>query len=86
MELTATPRLSSGCRLHPTEAMLLIPEGALKLTGPAREILLEVNGTQTVGAIIEKLLTQYPGASADDIGRDVQALLERMQQRGVVRI
>jgi hypothetical protein len=86
MELTATPRLSSGCRLHPTEAMLLIPEGALKLTGPARDILLEVNGSQTVAAIIEKLLTQYPGASAADIGRDVQALLDRMQQRGVVRL
>jgi pyrroloquinoline quinone biosynthesis protein D len=86
MELTATPRLSSGCRLHPTEAMLLIPEGALKLTGPARDILFEVNGAQTVGAIIEKLLTQYPGASAADIGRDVQALLDRMQQRGVVRL
>jgi coenzyme PQQ biosynthesis protein PqqD len=66
--------------------MLLIPEGALKLTGPARDILLEVNGSQTVGAIIEKLLTQYPAASAADISRDVQALLDRMQQRGVVRL
>jgi pyrroloquinoline quinone biosynthesis protein D len=86
MELTATPRLSSGCRLHPTEAMLLIPEGALKLSGPARDILLEVDGAQTVGAIIEGLLLQYPGASAADISRDVQALLDRMQQRGVVRV
>jgi pyrroloquinoline quinone biosynthesis protein D len=86
MELTATPRLSSGCRLHPTEAMLLIPEGALKLSGPARDILLEVDGAQTVGAIIERLLVQYPGTSAADIGRDVQALLDRMQQRGVVRV
>ena len=86
MELSATPRLAPGCRLHATESMLLIPEGALKLSGPARDILLEVNGSRTVIAIIERLLVHYPGASAADVTRDVQSLLGRMQERGVVRI
>ncbi|MCU1314604.1 MAG: coenzyme biosynthesis protein PqqD [Acidobacteriaceae bacterium] len=86
MELTAIPRLAPGCRLHPTDAMLLVPEGALQLSGPARDILLEIDGSRTVTAVIERLLVQYPGASSAEIGRDVCALLDRMQQRGVVRI
>lgn len=86
MELTATPRLAHGCRLHATEALLLIPEGALKLSGPARDILLAVDGATTVSAIVELLQAQYSGASSADITRDVCALLHRLHQRGVVRI
>jgi pyrroloquinoline quinone biosynthesis protein D len=86
MDLTAVPRLSSGCRLHRSEAMLLVPEGALKLTGPARDILLRVDGTRSVGEIIGVLLEEYPETSAAEVERDILALLDRMQQRGVLRI
>jgi pyrroloquinoline quinone biosynthesis protein D len=85
MEVTAIPRLAPGCRLHPTDAVLLIPEGALQLSGSARDILLEVDGARTVTAIIERLLAQYPGASSAEITRDVRTLFERLEQRGVLR-
>ena len=86
MDLNATPRLAAGCRLHPTEAVMLIPEGTLKLQGPAREILAHLYGKQSVAAIVDELLNQYEGVDRDDIQQDVLSLLDRMVQRGVVRI
>jgi pyrroloquinoline quinone biosynthesis protein D len=86
MDLHATPRLAPGCRLHPTEAVLLIPEGTLKLQGPARDILTQLDGKQSVAAIVEELAQQFEGVDRDDIQRDVLSLLERMEQRGVVRV
>ena len=86
MDLHATPRLAPGCRLHPTEAVMLIPEGTLKLQGPARDILAQLDGKQSVAAIVDELLKQYEGVDKDDIQQDVLSLLERMEQRGVVRV
>lgn len=86
MEITAIPRLAAGCRLHPTEPMLLVPEGALKLAGPARDILSHVDGKQSAAAIVGHLLTQYPEAETAEIEQDVLALLERLRLRGVIRV
>jgi pyrroloquinoline quinone biosynthesis protein D len=86
MDLNATPRLAPGCRLHATEAVMLIPEGTLKLQGPARDILAHLDGKLSVAAIVEELAKQYEGVDRDDIQRDVLSLLERMEQRGVVRV
>jgi pyrroloquinoline quinone biosynthesis protein D len=85
MELNATPHLAPGCRLHPTEDVLLIPEGALNLQGPAREILSHLDGKQSVAAIVDELHEQYSDVDSDVMRRDVLSLLERMKQRGVVR-
>jgi pyrroloquinoline quinone biosynthesis protein D len=86
MDLNATPRLAAGCRLHPTEAVMLIPEGTLKLQGPARDILAHLDGKHSVAAIVDELLKQYEGVDRDDIQQDVLSLLDRMEQRGVVRV
>jgi pyrroloquinoline quinone biosynthesis protein D len=86
MDLNATPRLAPGCRLHPTEAVLLVPEGTLNLRGPARDILSHLDGKQSVAAIVDELLKLYSGVESSDMQRDVLTLLERMQQRGVVRV
>jgi pyrroloquinoline quinone biosynthesis protein D len=85
MDINSIPRLASGCRLHPTEGVLLIPEGTLKLTGPSRDILTLVDGSHSIAAIADDLLRQYPEADADEVRRDVLGLLQRMEQRGVVR-
>ncbi len=86
MDLHATPRLAPGCRLHPTEAVMLIPEGTLKLQGPARDILAQLDGKQSVAAIVDELVKQYEGVDKEDIRQDVLSLLDRMEQRGVVRV
>lgn len=85
MDLNTTPRLAPGCRIHPTEAILLVPEGTLNLQGPARDVLLFLDGQRSVAAIVDELLKQYSGADRDEMRQDVLKLLERMEQRGVVR-
>jgi pyrroloquinoline quinone biosynthesis protein D len=85
MDLNSTPRLAPGCRLHPTESVLLIPEGTLNLTGPTREILTRLDGTKNVTEVVTDLLQQFEGADATEVQADVLALLNRLQQRGVVR-
>ncbi len=86
MELTSTPRLAPGCRLHPTDSVLLVPEGALNLQGPAREILSHLDGKRSVVAILDELQKQYSDVDRDAMLQDVLSLLGRMVQRGVVRI
>lgn len=86
MDTTSTPRLAAGCRLHATEPLLLIPEGTLKLSGPAMDILSRLDGQRTVASLIDELFVLYAGAEREQIEQDVIGLLERMQQRGVVRI
>lgn len=83
--MSSVPRLAAGCRLHPTEDVLLVPEGTLNLSGPAREIVARVDGKRTVGAIVDDLLLLFEGASVDQVGQDVLQMLNRMQQRGVIR-
>ena len=84
MRLADTPKLAPGCRLHPTADILLIPEGTLDLSGPARDILLLVDGRRTVGALIAELATQFEAAPVE-IEQDVLSLLTRMQERGALK-
>ena len=42
--------------------------------------------TQQMSAIVDELLKQYSGVDRDDMRQDVLSLLERMEQRGVVRV
>lgn len=85
MEMSSVPRLAAGCRLHATDNILLVPEGTLNLSGPAREILARIDGKRTVDVIVDDLLLQFEGANADEVRRDVLEMLSRMRQRGVIR-
>ena len=85
IEMSTIPRLAAGCRLHPTADILLIPEGTLNLSGPARDILTRVDGQRTVAALVDDLMLRLEGASREQVAEDVLYLLYRMQQRGVVR-
>jgi len=85
MDMNSIPGLAPGCRLHPTQDVLLIPEGTLKLNGPTRDILTRLDGRRSVTAIVDDLLQGYSGANDNEVRRDVLGLLERLQQRGVVR-
>jgi pyrroloquinoline quinone biosynthesis protein D len=85
MDQTSKPRIAPGCRLHPNEPALLVPEGTLNLEGPARDVLALLDGQRSVAAVVEELLQKYPGAPQDVVTADVIDLLNRMEQRGVVR-
>jgi pyrroloquinoline quinone biosynthesis protein D len=85
MDMHSIPRLAPGCRLHPAEPLLLVPEGTLNLAGPARDILAHVDGKLTVAEIVDGLLAEYSGAPKEEMAADVLNLLNRMERRGVVR-
>jgi pyrroloquinoline quinone biosynthesis protein D len=85
MDLNSVPRLAPGCRLHPSDPVLLVPEGTLNLAGPARDILAQLDGARSLATIVDRLLEQYSGAPKAEMTQDVLDLLNRMEQRGVVR-
>jgi pyrroloquinoline quinone biosynthesis protein D len=85
MDMDSIPALAHGCRLHPTQDVLLVPEGTLQLSGPTRDVLTRVDGTRSVTAIVDELLLEYEGADAAEVRTDVLALLASLEQRGVIR-
>jgi pyrroloquinoline quinone biosynthesis protein D len=63
--------------------VLLYPEGMVKLSDSAAQILKRVNGIAPVSAIIEDLERNFPGA---DLGPDVLEFLSVAHQRGWIAI
>lgn len=81
------PRLARGCRLNAAsgeENLLLIPEGALRLKGPARAILELCDGERALHQIVEELTRRFPSAEPARIETDVIALLTELHERGVL--
>jgi coenzyme PQQ biosynthesis protein PqqD len=80
-------RLAPGCRLSAAggpEDLLLIPEGALRLQGPARAIVELCDGHRAMREIAEELKRRYPSADAVRIENEAAALLARLRNRGVL--
>lgn len=67
------PKLNSHYRFQWEEAqncfVLLYPEGMIKFNGSAGEILALVDGTSSIGQIINTLNTKFPGI--DGLDKDV---------------
>ena len=81
------PSIVSMFRLQWEEAqnchVLLYPEGMVKLSISAGEILKRVDGERTVIAIIDDLKTAFPGA---ELGEDVRNFLEEARGNGWIDI
>jgi coenzyme PQQ biosynthesis protein PqqD len=80
-------RLAPGCRLSDHSApqdLLLIPEGALRMQGPARKIVELLDGQRAVREIIEELQHRYGSEDAARIETETLALLTRLRERGVL--
>ena len=89
LERNRVPRLAPGCRLNAAggaEDLLLIPEGALRLKGPARAIVELCDGRRTVTEIITELQRTYPTAQPPRIEMEAVALLARLRDRGVLEV
>jgi coenzyme PQQ biosynthesis protein PqqD len=85
--LDSVLRLAPGCRLSDHGApqdLLLIPEGALRMQGPARKIVELLNGERAVREIIEELQHRYGSEDAARIETETLALLTRLRERGVL--
>ncbi len=83
MNAGARPVFERGVRLRTEDdgtAMLLVPEGAIKLNASAAAALALVNGERTIDEIIGQLCARFE--VADGRARDdVTALFERLRMR-----
>ena len=81
------PCITSMFRLQWEQAqechVLLYPEGMVKLSASAGEILKRVDGQKSVAAIIDGLKTVFPEADLDD---DVLKFLEQARDNGWINV
>lgn len=77
------PRLAAGFRLQfePAQSawVVLYPEGMVKLSHSAGEIMQRVDGRNTVDAVVQSLESAFPGA---DLRGDVLDFLAVARERG----
>ncbi len=79
----SVPRLAPGCRLGGDDT-LLVPEGAIRLRGPARQILEQCDGRHSFRDIVRALQHHYADGDPARIEQDTAAFLERLYDRQVV--
>lgn len=62
--------------------VLLYPEGMIKLSGSAAEIMQRVDGKTTASGIVDKLEQAFPGV---EVRQDVMDFLEVAHAKGWIR-
>jgi coenzyme PQQ biosynthesis protein PqqD len=85
--LESVLRLAPGCRLNDhgsPQDLLLIPEGAMRMQGPARKIVELLNGERSIRQIVDELQHRYGSEDAARIETETLALLTRLRERGVL--
>ena len=84
---TRIPRLAVGCRVRtvsPDEAMLLVPEGALRLKGAASEIIGLIDGHRSIEAITTELQQKHATTESTQIAAEVKQFLDKLHARSVL--
>jgi pyrroloquinoline quinone biosynthesis protein D len=87
MRPDSVPKLARGCRLSENSehgAVLLVPEGVLRLTGPGPEILRRCDGLRSFSQIVSELAGQFGAAQPDRIEAETAAFLERLRDRHII--
>src|SRR5258705_4865521 len=81
-DLQSHPRLAPGCRLgeNNQQRVLLMPERALRLNGPSREIVERCDGKHTVQQIIADLQKIYSKAAPQKVEQDILGYLALLQK------
>ena len=86
IDKNAVPEVAPTFRFQWEEAqdcyVILYPEGMVKLSGSAGEIMQRVDGQNTIQDIIGNLLETFPGADLED---DVIKFLEVAYGNGWIR-
>jgi pyrroloquinoline quinone biosynthesis protein D len=82
----AIPALAPPFRFQWEEAqdcyVILYPEGMVKLSGSAGEIMKRCDGEKTVSEIIDELKAQYPGT---DLEGDIKNFFKQAMKNGWIR-
>ena len=87
MNKDVKPSLSRMFRFQWEEAqqchVILYPEGMVKLSGSAGEIMKQVDGDASVGVIIQTLSDLFDGA---DVGDDVITFITEAEKNGWIEL
>jgi pyrroloquinoline quinone biosynthesis protein D len=88
-EPTSRPRLAVGCRLNDKsqpQRVLLMPERALRVSGPSLEIISRCDGEHTVQQIVAALQKLYSKADPQKVEKDILEYLERLARENAIEI
>jgi coenzyme PQQ biosynthesis protein PqqD len=84
------PRIAPHARLkwdgRERRYMLLYPERGLALSDTAGAILKLCDGSHGIAAITQALVESHPESDPDTVRADVEAFLDQMMRRGLVRM
>lgn len=85
-DAASRPRLASGCRWgnSDNDAIVLFPEGAIRVEDPGRQILQQCDGTRSFQEIVKALQALYSGPGAEQIWEDAAVFLEQLKQQRIV--
>lgn len=86
-DLSAKPRLIRNCRVSKTleqGAMILMPEGVIRLTGTGVDIIDLCDGQRTLQELIAALKEKFTGVTSDQIEKEVLEFLGQLKQKRVV--
>jgi pyrroloquinoline quinone biosynthesis protein D len=75
------PQLAPGCRLGENQGqkVLLMPERALRLSGPSLEIVTRCDGQHTIATLIADLKKLYSKAEPQKVEADILGYLTLLQ-------
>lgn len=86
-DLSSKPQLAPGCRLNETsqqQRVLLMPEKALRLSGPSLQIVERCDGKRTVREIITELQKLYHKAEPTKVESDILGYLTLLNDQRAV--
>ncbi len=85
---TSRPKLSAKARLVwdrvEKRHILLYPERGLALNAVAVAVVRELGAGLSVGEISSAIAVQFPGATHDEVERDVLAFLDELEARALL--
>ena len=86
LDLNSHPQLARGCRLGENQGLkvLLMPERALRLSGPSLEIVTRCDGKHSIAEIVGELQKMYSKAQPKKVEEDILGYLQLLHdQRGL---
>ena len=81
LDPNSRPQLAPGCRLGENQGqkVLLMPERALRLSGPSLEIVTRCDGKHTISTLIADLQKLYAKAEPQKVEADILGYLTLLQ-------
>ena len=83
LDQNSRPQLAPGCRLGENQGLkvLLMPERALRLSGPSLEIVTRCDGKHSIAQIVSELQKIYSKAEPKKVEDDILGYLQLLHDQ-----